>query len=331
MGVVAVSCWAGCVSSMQPEPPAPYSPKSEPRTPEPEPAPESLANGPISPQKKPNEEPRQESCGSLPCSYFPTVAAALHWLVTETNPQIIGFGEAHAQSGHSGPSTALRFGEELLPSLAQKARFLLVELIQPPTGCAEARKQVQTESDAITKGQAQDNQNDYLTLGHRARALQVPVDILRPDCVEFEAIASAPEPLFRMMTSIAELSARRLIEEKKGATAVKPLVLTYGGALHNDAVPRPGFEEMSFGPTLVAATDGRYVELDLVLAEGLGTSAWSRLPWFEATLVATKNRKGVEAVLIERSPQSYALLLAPRPPGSEEPPEHLKQEERDHR
>lgn len=249
-------------------------------------------------------------------------------------PQIVGFGEAHAQQGQSSLSTAKRFGQDLLPELAPNAHFLLVELIQPPTGCQEAKKQVQKESDTITEGQAEGNQNDYIALGQKARSLHLPVDILRPDCAEFEAIARAPEPTIRMMTSIAELSAKRLISEAKNTTAERPLVITYGGALHNDAEPRAGFEDMTFGPALLSATNGRYLEIDLILSEGLETSPWSRLNWFAAVLEAAQSRGPGEAVLIERGPSSYALLLEETEPISrnlKEAPNHLEQKERDHR
>ena len=53
------------------------------------------------------------------------------------------------------------------------------------------------------------------------------------------------------------------------------LVVAYGGAMHNDLLPREGRADFSFGPSLAEATGGQYVELDLVIPEQIkDTDAW---------------------------------------------------------
>ena len=115
--------------------------------------------------------------------------------------------------------------------------------------------------------------------------------MLRPTCAEFEAIATDPEPSFRMMTSIAELSALRLSAELARLRPGRSFVLTYGGALHNDLEPRAGFETMSFGPALSASTGAKYLEIDLIRGERLESSAGTRMPWFASLEAAARERQ----------------------------------------
>lgn len=329
LAAIAFSALAGCVSPKQPEPSATYSPSEargvlgllDDRPSRPDPEENQASSAPAAP----SGPARQGRCAALDCTFFHRAESALAALVAERSPSILAFGEAHAQEGTTGKSTALRFGDELLPALAPQSHFLLVELIAAPSGCGDAKEKVQSESDKVTEGQSKENQNDYIALGHRSKALGVPVDILRPSCGEFETIAADPEPVFRMMTLIAELSAKVILDERAKAPPHQPLILTYGGALHNDLEPRPGFEPMSFGPALVDKTGGRYVEIDLVLAEGLGESAWARLPWFEALRAAESQRQPHETALIQRGPASYALLLTADRSAAKEPTNELQQ------
>jgi hypothetical protein len=58
-------------------------------------------------------------------------------------------------------------------------------------------------------------------------------------------------------------------------------VLAYGGALHNDTAPRPQRAAWSFGPELMQRTGGRYIELDLIVADYIqDNDAWRSLPWY---------------------------------------------------
>jgi hypothetical protein len=59
------------------------------------------------------------------------------------------------------------------------------------------------------------------------------------------------------------------------------VVVTYGGALHNDPTPSPERAEWSFGPALIERTGGRYVAIDLYVPELIdGSDAWKRLAFY---------------------------------------------------
>ena len=85
------------------------------------------------------------------------------------------------------------------------------------------------------------------------------------------------------------------------------MILTYGGALHNDLNPRPGQEAWSFGPQLAAVTQNRYVELDLIVPEFVKDSeAWRNLPWFSAF---DREHPTSETLLYRPGPASFVLIF----------------------
>ncbi|HEU4409449.1 MAG TPA: hypothetical protein VFS43_29595 [Polyangiaceae bacterium] len=140
-------------------------------------------------------------------------------------------------------------------------------------------------------------------------------DALRPSCDDLAAIDRAgDEALSAMMATIARLTEAKASELLARAAGAEPgkVVVTYGGALHNDLAPKPGREPWSFGPALDRASGGAYVELDLYAPEAIGDSeVWRALPWhahYDAARFAPK------AVLFRLGPKSYALVLPRQAP-----------------
>ena len=222
--------------------------------------------------------------------------------------RVVGFGEAHAPSDFAGRTTVQRFSEELLPAAAPHTRRLLVELLASPGGCEKPRQDVQAESDAITEGQSEQNQNDYVALGHTARKLGVVPDILRPTCDDMRAIAAAEVRVLGIMKTIARLSivtTERWLSEPTSED--RRLVFLYGGALHNDLAPREHLESWSYGPALADRTEGRYVEVDLVVPELVQDSeSWRKFLWYQA-VESLPEAHGT--VLVRVSDRSFALVF----------------------
>lgn len=203
-----------------------------------------------------------------------------------------------------------RFSEDLLPSVAPRAKRLLVELLAPPSGCEKPRQDVQAESDAITEGQSEQNQNDYVALGHAARQLGVMPDILRPTCADMRSIAAAEVRVLAIMETIARLSlsmAERWLTEPVEPAQERTLLLLYGGALHNDVAPREHLETWSYGPGLIERSADRYVEVDLVVPELVqDTESWQKFLWYEAVRSLPKDHA---FVLVQVSERSFALVF----------------------
>jgi hypothetical protein len=94
----------------------------------------------------------------------------------------------------------------------------------------------------------------------------------------------------------------------RGPAAARPrLVAVYGGALHNDLTPEVGLEAYSFAPRVLAATLGRYHEIDLVVPEYAASSAAVRAqPWWRAYRRA---RRPGAAVLVRRAARSFVVVF----------------------
>ena len=99
------------------------------------------------------------------------------------------------------------------------------------------------------------------------------------------------------------------------------MIVTYGGALHNDATPPPERAAWAFGPALSQAVDasaggatsqartrGRYVELDLYVPDFItGDELWTKQPWYAKWAAHAASGK---AVLVRLAPRDYVLVLS---------------------
>src|SRR5207244_6846029 len=97
-------------------------------------------------------------------------------VVLASDPRVLAIGEAHAPRGATAESAAKRFTRELLPLLAGRASDLLVELMMPPPGCADAAAEVRQKQAPATSQQAPSNQSEYVAMGEKARALGIVPD-----------------------------------------------------------------------------------------------------------------------------------------------------------
>ena len=259
-----------------------------------------------------------EPCGALECRSFTTAREAFE-VVLAARPLALGIGESHAQRGSEGVASATRrFTDELLPALAGKASFLLVELMMPNDKCKKETKQVARQQAPATQPQAATNQSEYVALGTRARALGIVPDLLRPSCDDLTRITQAGADDIDLMLRMTATLTTGVVSDQldRDATAGKGLmVVSYGGALHNDVSPKAGHEAWSYGPALAHKTGGRYVELDLVVPEYIRDSeAWTSLPWYPHY---DRARLGKRAVLLRVAPSSYALVLPESAPAPE--------------
>jgi hypothetical protein len=116
---------------------------------------------------------------------------------------------------------------------------------------------------------------------------------------------------------IADATVRESEKLLSAGDPARALVL-YGGALHNDLVPRPGHEAWSYGARLAKRVDGRYVEIDLVVPEFVRPAPpWQALPWYAAFMALGPN---TETILFRPSPSSYVLVFPRSAPAPAEPP-----------
>lgn len=334
--LLAAALVTGCASQRQPGLPSPYSqseragPQQSAVSPQ-EPPTEPLAGSgdakaatqtaPAPTPPSPAESspwPLPATCAGLACGHFPTPEAALQALDQGLNPQIWAFGEAHAKAGQKGPSTVTRFQQGLLPWLAPRSHFLLVELLGSPGQCEKETKKAGEATKPVTQGQSQDNQSEYIRLGKAARSLGVIPDILRPSCADLAEATQGEDAVTGLLELIGRLSASTLAREAgaKPVAAGRSAVIAYGGALHNDVEPDAGLEAASYAHRLLTSREASptLVEIDLLLPEGIGESPWARRPWFPAVRAGLSLRAPGQVLLLQRSPNSFALVLPDRAP-----------------
>jgi hypothetical protein len=264
------------------------------------------------------------ACGALDCLAFESPEQALGHVLLE-KPRVLGVGEAHAQARDPKVHSATRrFGETLLPKLKGQATDIVIELLIGSGRCGKEREQaVRERQEPVTEGHAKENQNEFVTLGHAARALGIEPHALEPTCDEYQAVLDAGSAdIARMLELIADttaVSVEKILAAPRADNTT--LVLTYGGARHNDITPRPAMEAWSYGPRLAQRTGGRYVELDLIVPEFIKDSeAWRALPWHAHYDPA---RLGEQTVLYRPEPHSYVLIFArsaARSPATPAPP-----------
>jgi hypothetical protein len=231
--------------------------------------------------------------------------------VLADGPLALGIGEAHALAGSEAvASTTRRFTDELLPSFAGLGSHLVVELLNPDRRCESVAREVRKEQQPVTEAQSAQNQNDYVELGQRARALGIEPFVLGPTCEEFRAIADAGvSAIDVMLQTIARVTSRMLrgALAKNQAAGRAALVIAYGGMLHNDVDPASAKERWSYGPDLARFTRGRYVELDLIVREFIkDTEVWRALPWYAHF---DRSRFDDQWLLMKTGPQRYVLFF----------------------
>jgi hypothetical protein len=299
VGLVVAGCASPRPSSQPPQAQAKQAAVAEP-------VPTSSA--PVSvPVPGPNRGAEARACGAFDCLAFATPEAAFEY-VLRSDPRVLAIGEAHAQKGTTGiRSSTRRFAEQLLPLLSGKSKHIVIELLV--ANCPAKTVERATRAQApVTEQQAKGNQNEFVTLGKYAQRLGIEPQALTPECAEYDSAAAAGEAsVERLLTLIAQKT-----QGSVEALLVKPetsseLIVTYGGALHNDLSPRPGQESWSFGPQLARATHGRYLELDLIVPEFVkDTEAWRGLPWFSAF---DREHLSGETLLYRPAPGSFALIF----------------------
>ncbi len=264
-----------------------------------------------------------EGPGGPPCLRFDTAEEAFRYVLAK-DPLVLAVGEAHAQKGTEGIASATkRFTETFLPLLAPRASDVVVELWAPDPKCTKEVKAVASAQKPVVEAQAATNQNEYVTLGTKAKAVGMTPWLLRPTCDDFgrlaDAGADAVSAMLGLVKSLTQAKVVQLLEKQRsngGGDGGEPrTVVAYGGALHNDLAPPAPTKEYSFGPELDRIVGGRYIELDLIVPEYVKpTPSWAKLVWFpsfEADRVAGRGTGKV--TLYAAGERSFALVFAASP------------------
>ena len=270
---------------------------------------------------------------------FPTVWSAVA-ATLENDPVVVAFGELHQTRSTAGvPSALRRFTEEIWPEVAGRFSHLVVETWIATGRCGDAERsatedlQRATERPVATGGEIE-------TLLRAAAARGIAPRILSVTCADYASmLGTGPgvdyDRALRVTERALEATTLAALKERwRWRSPVRPGLAIYGGALHNDVYPLPGLAPYSFAPKLMAATLGRYVEIDLIVPEyAAQTPSVRAQPWWRLYLRArSKGRSqgrgrgpapapgsdagpappgvGADAtVMISRGPRSFVIIL----------------------
>ncbi len=252
-------------------------------------------------------------CVDVPCETFARPEEAVTALLAK-GPRVLAFGEAHAQKdGPRGPSTTKRFTDGMLPLFKGTATDLVLELWVANGACGKKTEaKVAQQQKAVAAPQAATNQNEFVTLGNAAKAAGIRPHVLTPPCEDYQRILDAGGgDVDQMLSMIARLTARDIGKflESTADAGKAPLLIAYGGALHNDVEPKKGHEAWSFGAEIAGKIGAKYMAVDLVVPEGIrDTDAWKSLPWYGKFV---RERQGDRAVLMTLGPSSYVIFFPP--------------------
>ncbi len=248
----------------------------------------------------------------LTCLRFPSNEDAFRYVLAH-DPAILAIGEAHAQKGTEAIASATkRFTDSMVSLLENRASDLLVEAWAGDPKCQKEVKQVASAQKPVQQAQAQQNPNEYVALGTRAKALGVQPHLLRPSCDDYASLADAGADVVTqslgLIKRLTQSDATALFQRNLAAKNGK-VVVTYGGAMHNDLAPAESLKQYSFGPELSATTAGRYVELDLIVPEYVkATEIWQKLPWYAAFQADTGSKD--KPRLYRLAERSLVLIFA---------------------
>ena len=135
----------------------------------------------------------------------------------------------------------------------------------------------------------------------------------RPSCDDLDAIDKAgADAIAASLETIARLTrvqAEKLLERNARTPGDEDkLVVTYGGALHNDLGSAADRASWSFGPALSAKVADRYVEVDIFVPEFIeDTDTWKKLEWYPHY---DKQKLGGKVTVFSPRPRGYVVLFA---------------------
>jgi len=223
---------------------------------------------------------------------------------------VIAFGELHQTRATAKVRSALaRFTDEILPVVAPRASHLIVETWITRGNCGAAEEQV-TKEVARTTERPAETESEIMKLLRRAKELGVAPHVLDVGCDEYQVLAGSGGSVdYDRLLTITNAHLERAIGQGLLLPRApgRPLVVVYGGALHNDLFPDPTLAKYTFGRAVHAATRGAYREVDLYVPEMVDTTPALRAePWYRAWQRAGA---GKNDVVIERGARSTILVF----------------------
>lgn len=238
---------------------------------------------------------------------YADLAAAINALVP-TDTRLVGFGELHARTDRpEATSTLAAFTREVLPSLSARASHLVLETWTVARDCGEEAERATAAVETTVRRPAA-TKSELGVLVQESRQRGISPHAMTVTCADYQAMAKGDDAAIAHLLDLTTAELGRLGQAAVAkAPPARPLVLIYGGALHNDREPVPGLEPWSYAAAVEAASERTFLEIDLIVPElALADPASSKAPW------ARFLGQSPKVLAIERGERSYVVLLPAR-------------------
>jgi hypothetical protein len=273
----------------------------------------------------------------LTAGRYGSVVDAIQAILVD-DPAVVAFGELHQTRATAAiPSALRRFTELILPAIADRVSHLVIETWVTTGRCGEVERAVTAEVEKTTDRPA-GTQSEIEILIQAAIATKITPRILSIACSDYAAMRPSGQPVdydrvLRITARALESSTLVALRDRAASlpsngaslpssgrpgssslsqspSARPSFVAVYGGALHNDLHPDPDLAPYSLAPKIMAATLGRYLEVDLVVPEYVaGSSTLLAQPWWKAYRRSSRSSDGPATVVIRRSRRSFVIVL----------------------
>lgn len=240
---------------------------------------------------------------------YQTPAEALRSLLA-SHPRMVAFGEYHQQKKTAKiPSALKRFTTDLLPVLAKDSATDLVAETWITTGsCGEEEKKAVAQVDKTTRRPAT-TEDEVVTLLRQAKERGLQPRILQIACKDYRAMMKDGAMDFDRLLRVTRDQLDTQIRAALGRTGSR-MVVSYGGALHNDREPTAELAAYAFGPAIAQAVNDRYLEIDLYVPEYIAKDkSIQAQPWYQRYRAAHQPGR---TTVVRRGPGSYAIVFPRR-------------------
>lgn len=227
--------------------------------------------------------------------------------ILASHPRVVAFGEYHQQKKTAKiPSALKRFTTDILPVLAVDGATDLVAETWITTGsCGQVEQKAVAQVHETTRRPAR-TEDELVTMLRRSKDGGLQPRILQIACKDYQAMMKGGEVDFDRLLRVT----RDQLETQIRAALARPgskLVVSYGGALHNDREPTTELAPYSFGPAVAQAVDDRYLEIDLYVPEYIAKDKTIQAqPWYRQYRSAYQPGR---TMVVRRGPGSYAIIF----------------------
>jgi hypothetical protein len=246
---------------------------------------------------------------ALPHSVHDDLGSAFEQILRD-KPRVIGVGELHLRTDKKGPTTSAlaRFTNEAMPKLGTTVSDLVIETWVVDPACKSAGEQTQRVESAMKRPES--TKSEIGALVGVIKQNGIKAHVMRLTCDDLATVAPPTgveaEKLLDIVTRELGRVTRSAVRYRDEHAEPRPLIVVFGGALHNDLYPFESTKQWSYAPAVDEATSGRFVEVDLYLPELVeGQALYEAEDWYP--LVA-KMPPG-KVLLVERAPHSWLAIL----------------------